>query len=247
MKLLPMTIIFLFCLPMVALYAIEKDEQSASKRVASDEKLPDTPDIPKIDYPELPENVPNVKNLIDLSNQVIELFNQDQLQTVSHSISEKWKENVIKKQEYQRNDGIPDHEIKLRAGAKLTYRYNDKTKKQELNSILILSARVPTNEAGKSVSSKLLWVILAICFKDNKIDFIFSDLFGNSDDFFACMNFSDEGIKFSSLSFDKDRLMPWVKWDKDGKIQEQGSEISRQDAGRILEQRLLGEWTTESF
>ena len=223
MKLLSLTLIILFS-SMVLLYAVEKEQGDKSMSIHgrdSDVRLPNTPDIPKVEYPELPESALNIKNLIDFSNQVIELFNHGQLDdnNVSELTCKGWKENIIEKSGMSKKIP-PDREIKYSTSVIANYHFNTKTEKQELKSILVFSLRMFHGKRG--------WLILGITLENNKIDTIVSDFFGEANDTCIVIKFFDGGTAFLSFSFDNDKPMPWVKWDKDGKIQKQGTKTRLQ-------------------
>jgi len=221
LTLLIVTIVFS---SMVLLCTAENEKESQSMSIDgndSDVKLPNTPAISKIEYPELPEKVPHVKNLIDFSNQVIELFNYGRLndKNVSELTNKEWKENIIEKSGMYDKKAL-DHEIKYSTPVVADYHYNAETEKQKLRSILVYSVRLFNGKKG--------WLILGIYLKNNKIDTIISDFFGDANDTYVVMKFFDEETKFLNLTFDHDKPMPWVKWDKEGKIQEQGTKTRLQ-------------------
>ncbi len=190
------------------------NDESMSKVIYCDEKIPNTPTVKKIEYPELPKNIPDFKNLIDLSNQTIENFNHGKLQMLSGVIHEKWHKEIIEKYTLKASDDKTDMTIGMTMT--VVYENDNSNKGKTTGTILILSTR-PTNSHGKCI-----WVISNIRFEGDKVDCIASELFGPKDDFLAVMRFSGDEITYESYNFDKDKPMPWVKWDKNGKIKEQG-------------------------
>ena len=113
-----------------------------------------------------------------------------------------------------------DRELRYSIGVLAGYRFSAETDKQELRSILVFSI--------KTRGCKSLWIVLGILLKDNKNDIIISDFFGEGNDTYIVLKFFDDETKFLSLTFDNDKPMPWVKWDKDRKIQKQGTKTRLQ-------------------
>jgi len=119
------------------------------------------------------------------------------------------------------SEKIPSNQkLKFSTPVAADYHYNTEIDKHDLRSILVYSVRLFNGKRG--------WLILGIYLKNNKIDTIISDFFGDANDTYIVMKFFDDETKFLNLTFDHDKPMPWVKWDKEGKIQEHGTKTRLQ-------------------
>ena len=177
----------------------------------------ETPLLPRLEYPEFSMDSPEIKKVIDLTNMVLDEFNNAHAYTEVIGITtldEEWKQAEGKlKRKYDNNDGG-----KYTFVVKLGY----KTREDKVPTVIFLDSYIFINYAIREGKTMLLPGLRILFDTEGKVKSIFCFYPPFNEDFVYVLRCTEIGWQFLSFSLEDNvnQPGPCIFYDKEGKILE---------------------------